>query len=71
MFVLGHLGHHGRVSDFLVLDSGVVGLALLTLGRVVTDTQSLHKLEAWSSTGALLHCHTCSQLCHPAPLTQG
>jgi hypothetical protein len=52
--------HHGHVSDFLVLDSGVVGLALLTPGRVVTDTQSLHRLEARSSAGALLHCHTCS-----------
>jgi hypothetical protein len=60
MFVFGHLGHHGYVSDFLVLDSGVIGLALLAPGRVVTETQSSHGLEAQSSAGALLRCHTCS-----------
>jgi hypothetical protein len=70
VFVFGHLGHHGLVLDFCVLDSGVIGLALLALGCVVTDTQSLHKLEAQSSAGALLCRHTCSQLRHPAPLTQ-
>jgi hypothetical protein len=62
--------HHGLDLDFLVLDSGVVRPALLAPGCVVTDTQSLHGLEAWSSARALLHCHTCSQLRHPAPLTQ-
>jgi hypothetical protein len=56
---------------FLFLDSGVVGLALLALGHGVTDTQSLHGLEAWSSARAPLHRHTCLQLCHPALLTQG
>jgi hypothetical protein len=38
VFVFGHLGHHGLVSDFCISDSGVVGSTLLTLGRVVTDT---------------------------------
>jgi hypothetical protein len=70
MFVLRHLGHHRRVLDFLVSDSGVVRSALLAPGRVGTDTQSSHGLEARGSARALLHCHTCSQLCHPAPLTQ-
>jgi hypothetical protein len=68
VFVFGHLGLD---SDFLVLDSGVAGLALLAPGCVVMGTQSLHGLEAWSSAGALLRCHMCSQLCHPALLTQG
>jgi hypothetical protein len=36
--VFGHLGHHRLVLDFRVLDSGVVGSALLALGRVVMDT---------------------------------
>jgi hypothetical protein len=70
MFVLGHLRHHGHVSDFLFSDSGVVGLALLTPGCVVTETQSLHGLEARSSAGARLRHHTCSQSHHPALLTQ-
>jgi hypothetical protein len=70
VFVFGHLGHHGLVSDFCVSDSGVVGPALLALGCVVTDTQSSHGLEARSSNGAPLRCHTCSRLHHPAPLTQ-
>jgi hypothetical protein len=70
VFGFGHLGHHGCVLDFLVLDSGVVRLALLAPGCVVTETQSLHGLEARSSAGALLHRHTCSRLHHPAPLTQ-
>jgi hypothetical protein len=60
VFVFGHLGHHGLVLDSCVLDSGVVRLALLAPGRVVTDTQSLHGLEARGSAGALLHRHTCS-----------
>jgi hypothetical protein len=66
VFVFGHLGHHGLDSDFLFPDSGVVGPALLAPGCVVMDTQSLHGLEAQSSAGAPLRCHTCSQLCHPA-----
>jgi hypothetical protein len=70
VFVFGHLGHHGLVSDLRVSDSGVVGPALLAPGCVVTDTRSLHGLEARSSGGAPLRRHTCSQLCHPAPLTQ-
>jgi hypothetical protein len=70
VFVFGHLGHHGLVSDFRVSDSGVIGSALLAPGRVVTDTQSLHGLEARSSTRAPLRCHTCSQLRHPTPLTE-
>jgi hypothetical protein len=70
MFVFGHLGHHRLVSDFCVSDSGVVGSALLALGHVVMDTQSLHGLEARSPAGTLLCSHTCSQLCHPALLTQ-
>jgi hypothetical protein len=74
VFVFGHLGYHGLVLDLLVLDllvldSGVVGLAQLAPGRVVTDTQSLHGLEAQSSDGALLRRHTCSQSHHPALLT--
>jgi hypothetical protein len=61
VFVLRRFGHHGLVLDFRVSDSSVVGLALLALGRVVTDTQSLHGLEAQSSAGNPLCCHTCSQ----------
>jgi hypothetical protein len=57
-------------QTFAFQDSGVVGPALLAPGRVVTDTQSLHGLEAQSSNGAPLRHHTCSQLCHPALLTQ-
>jgi hypothetical protein len=60
VFVFGHLGHHELVLDFCVSDSGVVGPALLALGCVVTDTQSLHGLEAQSSARAPLRCHTCS-----------
>jgi hypothetical protein len=63
MFVLRHLRHHGHVLDFLFLDSGVVGLALLAPGCIVTDTQSLHGLEAWSSavlTYVLLIASSCS-----------
>jgi hypothetical protein len=71
VFVFGHLGHHGLVSDFRVSDSGVVGPALLAPGRVVMDTRSLHGLEARSSAGAPLRRHTCSRSRHPAPLTQG
>jgi hypothetical protein len=70
MFVLRHLRHHGRVLDFLVLDSSVIRLALLAPGCVVTDTQLSHGLEAQGSARALLHCHMCSQLHHPALLTQ-
>jgi hypothetical protein len=70
MSVLGHFGYHELLSDFHISDSGVVELALLALGCVVTDTQSLCRLEARSSTGAPLRCHMCSQLHHPAPLTQ-
>jgi hypothetical protein len=57
-------------SDFPVLDSSVIGLTLLALSCVVTETQSLHKLEAQSSTRAPLHCHMCSQLHHPALPTE-
>jgi hypothetical protein len=70
VFVFGHLRHHGLDSDFLVLDSGVVGLALLALGCIVIETQSLHGLEAQSSARVPLRCHTCSQSHHPALLTQ-
>jgi hypothetical protein len=62
VFVLGHLGHHRLVLDFLILDSGVIGLALLALGCIATDTQSLRRLEAHSST-ALPHMLTIVSSC--------
>jgi hypothetical protein len=58
------------ILDFPVLESSVVGSTLLALGHIVTEAQSLHGLEARCSIGALLCHHMCSQLCHPAPLTQ-
>jgi hypothetical protein len=70
VFVFRHLGHHGLILDFRVSDFGVVRPALLAPGCVVMDTRSLHRLEAWSSAGAPLRRHTCSQLHHPALLTQ-
>jgi hypothetical protein len=70
VFIFRHLGHHGLVLDLCVSDSGVVRPALLAPGRVVTDTQSSHGLEARSSNGAPLRHHTCSRSRHPAPLTQ-
>jgi hypothetical protein len=62
LFVFAHLRHHRLVLDFLVLDSGVVRLALPAPGCVVIDTQSLHRLEAWSSA-ALSYVLTIGHIC--------
>jgi hypothetical protein len=68
MFVLGH---YRLALDFLVLDSGVVGLALLALGHTVMDTPSLCRLEAQSSAASpyvliiVLSCSTDSGLTQP------